>query len=99
MLNIHVQYRYRYRYWQNLSYKYRVSEVSAKTGIGTPLVEIEAHLNYQPLTYISSDLNEPEPVTPSHLLYGRVIDTLPFTEDEILDEGKGPSHDHTALLK
>ena len=40
MLNIHVQYRYRYRYWQNLSYKYRVSEVSAKTGIGTPLLLI-----------------------------------------------------------
>ena len=55
----------------------------------TIIVEIKAHLNNRPLTYVSSDLNEPEPLIPSHLLYRRAIDTLPpspFTEDEILDE-------------
>ena len=43
----------------------------------TTIVEIEAHLNNRPLTYVSSDLDELKPLTPSHLLYGRVIDTLP----------------------
>ena len=55
----------------------------------TIIVEIEAHLNNRPLTYVSSDLNEPEPLTPSHLLYGRLIDTAPHsatTEDEIIDD-------------
>ena len=55
----------------------------------TIVVEIEAHLNNRPLTYVSSDLDEPEPLTPSHLLYGRIIDTVPHSlaaEDEVIDE-------------
>ena len=59
------------------------------SSLQTIIVEIEAHLNNRPLTYVSSDLNEPEPLTPSHLLYGRIIDTLPHssvTEEDILDE-------------
>ena len=54
----------------------------------TLIVEIEAHLNNRPLTYVSSELNEPEPLTPSHLLYGRVINTVPHpltTQDELTD--------------
>ena len=43
----------------------------------TLIVEIEAHLNNRPLTYVSSKLNEPEPLMPAHLLYGRVINTVP----------------------
>ena len=53
------------------------------------IVEIEAHLNNRPLTYVSSDLDEPEPLTPPHLLYGRIIDTVPHcltTKDEVIDE-------------
>jgi len=48
------------------------------------IVEIEAHVNNRPLTYVSSDISDPEPLTPSHLLYGRIIDTVPHsptTED------------------
>jgi len=59
------------------------------SSLQTIIVEIEAHLNNRPLTYVSSDLNEPEPLTPSHLLYGRIIDTVPHsatTEDEVTDE-------------
>ena len=55
----------------------------------TLIVEIEAHLNNRPLTYVSSELNDPEPLTPSHLLYGRVINTVPHTlttQDELTDE-------------
>ena len=55
----------------------------------TVIVEIEAHLNNRPLTYVNSELNEPEPLTPAHLLYGRVINTVPHTltsQDELTDE-------------
>ena len=55
----------------------------------TLTVEIEVHLNNWPLTYVSSELNEPEPLTPSHLLYGRMINTAPHiftTQDEVSDE-------------
>ena len=37
----------------------------------TLVVEIEAVLNDRPLTYLSADIDDPEPLTPSHLLYGR----------------------------
>ena len=70
----------------------------------TLIVEIEAHLNNRPLTYVSSELNEPEPLTPSHLLYGRVINTVPHTltsRDELTDEDfqKVSSQLHHTLSK
>ena len=42
----------------------------------TVLVEVEGTLNSRPLTYVSSDDPE-EPLTPSHLMYGRRILLLP----------------------
>ena len=35
----------------------------------TIIIEIEAMLNDRPLTYVSPDLTDPQPLTPSHLLY------------------------------
>ena len=43
----------------------------------TIATEIEAMLNDRPLTYVSSDLSDPEPLTPSHLLFGRRIRQVP----------------------
>ena len=43
----------------------------------TLTVEIEGILNDRPLTYASSDLQDDKPLTPSHLLYGRRITSLP----------------------
>ena len=57
-------------------------------GLQTVIVEIEAVLNDRPLTYISSDIDDPEPLTPAHLLYGRRIISLPYPsieEDELDD--------------
>ena len=39
----------------------------------TIVVEIEAMLNYKPLTYVYSDISDPEPLTLSHLSCGRRI--------------------------
>ena len=57
----------------------------------TIVVEIEGLLNDRPLTYVSSDANDLEPITPSHLLHGRRIVTLPHstTEDEVRDPNFG----------
>ena len=56
----------------------------------TIVVEIEAILNDRPLTYVSSELSDPEPLTPSHLLHGRRITCLPYQTVE-LDELTDPS--------
>ena len=40
------------------------------SSLQTLIIGIKAHLNNRPLTYVSSEVNELEPLTPSHLLYG-----------------------------
>ena len=60
----------------------------------TLAVEIEGTLNDRPLTYLSADLGDPDLLTPSHLLYGRCIMSLPYTtmeEGEISDPTFLPS--------
>jgi len=54
----------------------------------TLVVEIEAVLNDRPLTYVSPDLSDPEPFTPSHLLCGRRITSLPH---KVIDDD--PTYD------
>ena len=43
----------------------------------TVLVEVEGTVNSRPLTYVSSDDDPEEPLTPRHLMYGRRILSLP----------------------
>ncbi|XP_002735894.1 uncharacterized protein LOC100369374 [Saccoglossus kowalevskii] len=45
----------------------------------TLVCEIEAVLNDRPLTHISTDINDPQPLTPLHLINGRLLTTLPHT--------------------
>ena len=54
------------------------------------VVEIEAILNDRPLTYTSTDLNDPEPLCPSHLLYGRRYVSLPYPLDS--EDPKDPDY-------
>ena len=44
----------------------------------TIIVEIEAILNDRPLTCVPTDISDPDPITPAHLLYGRKIVCVPY---------------------
>ncbi|XP_035233684.1 uncharacterized protein LOC118205505 [Stegodyphus dumicola] len=43
----------------------------------TVITEVEAKLNFRPLTFTYSDLGEPESLTPGHFLIGRQLLSLP----------------------
>jgi len=50
------------------------------------VVEIESILNDRPLNYVNSDLRDPQPLSPSHLLYGRRIQQVPRPLNDQEDE-------------
>jgi len=58
--------------------------VSMET-LQTILTEVEAIMNDRPLTHVSSNVSDPEPLTPSHLLYGRRLIALPNPIDSADD--------------
>ena len=58
------------------------------TTLETVITEIEAALNDRPLTFVSSEHGDLEPLTPTHLLHGRRITCLPHEpadDDELID--------------
>jgi len=61
------------------------------------VVEIEVVLNDRPLTYVSNDSQDPEPLTPSHLLYGRHITKLPY--EHVTDVQDGDYGDRSDMTK
>ena len=71
-------------YWERLIglTKAALKKVLGRAHISLPMlqtliVEVEATLNDRPLTYVSEDPRDPEPLTLSYLLYGKRILTLP----------------------
>lgn len=64
----------------------------------TITVEIEATLNDRPLTFVSSELGDPEPLTPAHLLHGRRITCLPYELVE-MDEFTDPSYREASQIQ
>ena len=63
----------------------------------TMVVEIEAVLNNRPLTYTSSDVDDPQPLTPTHLLYGRKIARLPH--ECLAEDIKDPDYGNETQLQ
>lgn len=64
----------------------------------TVLIEIEGILNSKPLGYVSSDVADPDPVTPNLLLMGRPDPSLPqvlYPESELLSRRRWR---HTQVL-
>ena len=49
-------------------------------------MEIKAVLNDRPLTYISADVRDVEPLSLAHLLCGRRITSLPHEHEENVDD-------------
>ena len=64
----------------------------------TIVVEVEAILNDHPLTFVSSELGDPEPLTPAHLLHGRRITCLPHQVVD-LDELQDPNYGEANQLR
>lgn len=50
--------------------------------LSTILTEIEAVINSRPLTYVATDSDEPEPLTPAHFLVGRRLISLSIRRGE-----------------
>ena len=71
------------------------------SSLQTIIVEVEAMLNDRPLTYIPSDISDPEPLTPAHLLYGRKVTSLPhpMVDDEDIIDPDYPENTESALQK
>ncbi|KAJ8410829.1 hypothetical protein AAFF_G00187860 [Aldrovandia affinis] len=53
------------------------SQVVSGEVLTTTLIEIEGILNSKPIGYVSSDVADPDPVTPNLLLMGRLDPSLP----------------------
>ena len=65
-----------------------------QTELHTILKETEATVNNRPLTYVESDTTHTSPtaLTPSHLINGRILSTLPHLEepeDNIVEKNLG----------
>ena len=64
----------------------------------TIIVEIEAVLNDRSLTFVSSELGDPEPLTPAHLLHGHRITCLPHQVVDI-DDLRDPDYGEANQLR
>ena len=71
--------------------------VSLQT-LETIVVEIEAILNDRPLTFVSSEMGDPEPLTPAHLLHGRRITCLPHEMVDV-DELTDPTFGNATSMR
>lgn len=62
----------------------------------TIITEVEQRVNHRPLTYVDDSLDDLQPLTPSHLLYGRRLSSFPTVVD--LDYQLDPNYLNTKTL-
>ena len=74
----------------------RTAKVNSEE-LNTLIIEIESLLNNRPLTYMYSNPDEFEPLTPSHFLVGRRLDGIPPVYDRL--EGKNDLEERYKLLE
>lgn len=63
------------------------SEVISREVLTSVLTEIEGILNSKPLSYVSSDVADPDPITPNLMLMGQPDPSLPlavYHDSEVL---------------
>lgn len=65
----------------------------------TVVTEVEAILNDRPITYVASGLDDPEPLTPSHLLCGRRLTSLPYQDVSSEDTISPGTSSYSSLTK
>ena len=52
----------------------------------TVVTKVEAIIDDRLLTYVSSSRNNPEPLTTSHLLYGKRLTSIPAYDASVADD-------------
>lgn len=67
--------------------------------LNTIVTEVEMIMNDRPLTYTSTDIDDMEPLTPSHLLYGRNMKSLPYPRTELDESTKTITLNNSSLVK
>ncbi|XP_045023468.1 uncharacterized protein LOC123467730 [Daphnia magna] len=60
------------------------------------VIQAESLLNGRPLTYVSVDPRDPEPLTPNHFL---LVQSSPNTEDDVIEDEKLYSRKHWEALQ
>jgi len=57
----------------------------------TVITEVEAIMNDRPITYVTSSRDDPEPLTPAHLLHGRRLTGLPYSDAKAVGDSSFPN--------
>jgi len=65
----------------------------------TVITEVDAIMNDRPITNVTSGRDDPEPLTPAHLLHGRRLTGLPFTDTSTDSERTFPNNSRQQIVQ